>query len=189
MFLFCRSVEYDVPFLGREPVERDICTHSHFPAYIRHQRPHQGVPRSDGAFIDAQSLVRDQGGFVHRAHCSRPVAFGTRALAVERKFFCGRRVEMLSAYWTDKLLTGGNMKGRLQVMPVRASVAGEAGVDEPQAVEQFRPCAESAAYPGYAGSLVHGQGSRNIQHFIHIGPGCLCHPSPCIGGEGFEISS
>ena len=69
-------------------------------------------------------------------------------------------------------------------MPIRAAVAGQAGVHQPQAVEQLRPRAEGAADPRHAGPLVEGQGRRDIQHLVHIRPGRLGHPASCVGGQG-----
>ena len=42
-------------------------------------------------------------------------------------------------------------------MPVGTAVAGQAGVHQPQAVEQLRPRTEGAADPRHAGPLVEGQ--------------------------------
>ena len=72
-------------------------------------------------------------------------------------------------------------------MPVGAAVAGQAGVHQTQAVEQFCPRAEGAADSRHAGPLVEGQGRRDIQHRIHIRPGRLGHPTAGVGGQGLQI--
>ena len=72
-------------------------------------------------------------------------------------------------------------------MPVGAAVAGQAGVHQPQAVEQLRPRAEGAADSRHAGPLVEGQGRRDIQHLVHIRPGRLGHPAAGVGGQGLQI--
>ena len=78
-----RAVEYDVPFLVRQLVERDVSAHSHLPAHICHKRPHQCVPRCDRPIIDTYVPVRYKSRFIHCPDGPGAIAFRTGALAVE----------------------------------------------------------------------------------------------------------
>ena len=73
-------------------------------------------------------------------------------------------------------------------MPVGAAVAREPGEHQPEAVEQFRARAESAPDSRDARPLVHGEGGRNIQDFIHICFRGLCHSPSRVGREGLKIT-
>ena len=72
-------------------------------------------------------------------------------------------------------------------MPVGAAVAGQAGVHEPQAIQELRPGAEGGADAGDAGALVEGQGGGNIKHLVYMGLRGLGHPPPGVGGQGLQI--
>lgn len=72
-------------------------------------------------------------------------------------------------------------------MPVRAAVACEAGVHEPQAVQQFRAGAEGAADARHARPLVQRQRRRDIQHLFHRGFRSLGHPAAGVGGQRLQI--
>jgi len=72
-------------------------------------------------------------------------------------------------------------------MPVRAAVACEAGVHEPQAVQKLRAGAEGAADARYARPLVQRQRRRDIQHLFHRGFRSLGHPAAGVGGQRLQI--
>ena len=73
-------------------------------------------------------------------------------------------------------------------MPIRAAVAGKAGVHEPKAVQKLRPGAEGAADARHAGALMERQRGGDIQSLVHTGLGSLGHAAAGIGGECFEIA-
>ena len=52
------TVKYDFFFLLGKIPERHIRAHSHLPANVCHQRPHQTVPGGNGALVDGQGVVR-----------------------------------------------------------------------------------------------------------------------------------
>ena len=58
VLLLGRSVKDNIPLLRGQLVERHVRAHSHRPADIGHQGPHQGIPRQHRTLIDAQGLVR-----------------------------------------------------------------------------------------------------------------------------------
>ena len=64
-------------------------------------------------------------------------------------------------------LSGRNSQGRLQIMPVRATVTGQPGIHKPQTVQQLRTCPECTPNSGNARSLMKGQCRRNMQNFIN----------------------
>ena len=119
-----RTVEYDVLFLLGQIPERDICPHAHFTADVRHERPHQAVPRGDGSLVDGQRIIRHQRRHIYGVYHSRSATFCARALRIERQLLGGRRVKMRAAFRADQLFSGCDQKGRGEIMPVRAAVAG-----------------------------------------------------------------
>ena len=160
--------------------ERDIGAYAHCPADILHERPHQRVPWSDRPFVYRKVPIRDECGFVNCTDSSGAVACPAGPLAVERQVFCSRRIEMRSAHGTDKIFSCGYPQGGFHIVSVGASVAGQPGEHKPEAVEQFRPRAESAAYARNCRSLMHCESGRNIKHLIHIGSCGLRHSSSRI---------
>ena len=73
-------------------------------------------------------------------------------------------------------------------MPIRAAVAGKAGVHEPQAVQKLRPGAEGAADARHAGALMERQRGGDIQRLVHTGLGSLGHAAAGVGGQGLQIT-
>ena len=187
MFFHCRTVIDDLFFFRSQIAERYIGVNPHLAAHIGHQRPHQAVPWGDRALVDAEGIIRHKARQVHGADAARPAAGLTGALGVEGEFLGRRCVKMRAALRADQFLPGRNSQGRLQIMPIRAAVAGQPGKHQPQAVQQFRSRAEGTADTRHAGTLMKCQRCGNIQRLVHAGPGRLCHPSAGIGGERFEI--
>ena len=74
-------------------------------------------------------------------------------------------------------------------MSIGTFVAGETGIHEPEAVEQFGTGAEGAADARNTRALVERKGGRHIQYLIHIRLCRLGHPSSGVGGEGVKISA
>ena len=60
VLLLGRTVVDDVLFLFRQVAEGHVGAHAHRAADIRHQGPHQAVPRGDRALVDGQGVVRHQ---------------------------------------------------------------------------------------------------------------------------------
>ena len=77
---------------------------------------------------------------------------------------------MRAAFRADQFLPGCDSQGRLEVVPVGAAMDGKPGVHEPQIVEQFGACAESAAYSRNARALMKRERGGNVLYFVH---GCL----------------
>ena len=188
MFLLSRTVVDDLLFLFRQFAERDVCAHTHFPAHVYHDGPHQGIPGGNGAVLDGQCVVRYECGAVHSPNGSRAVAGAAGALAVESELFRGRRIETGAALRTDQLLTCRNSQRGRVIVPIRAAVAGKPGIHQAEAVEKLGPCAECAADAGDSRALMERKSSRNIQNVVHISFCRLSHAPPCIGGEGIQIS-
>ena len=101
MLLLGRSVKDNIPLLRGQLVERHVSAHSHRPADIGHQGPHQSIPRQHRTLVDAQGLVRHQGGLIHGADSPGAVAGRAGPAAVEGQFLCGRSVEMRPALRAD----------------------------------------------------------------------------------------
>ena len=156
--------------------------HAHFPANIRHQRPHQAVPRGHRPLVDGEGLVRHQSRQVHGVHHPRAAAFGAGPLGVEGQLLGRGGIEMRAAHGADQLLPRRHRQRGRQSMPVWAPMAGQPGIEEPQAVEQLRPGAKGTADPRHAGALVQRKSRGDIEDLLHAGPGSLGHPPPGIGG-------
>ena len=155
------------------------------PAHVGHQRPHEAVP---GGPPPPSSMVRDSSGTRVERSTARttPVPPQVRQgpLAVEGQLLSAGGIEMGAALRAGQLLPRRHRQGGRHIVPVGAAVAGQAGVHQPQAVEQLRPRAEGAADSRHAGPLVEGQGRRDIQHLVHVRPGRLGHPAAGVGGQG-----
>ena len=94
---------------------------------------------------------------------------------------------MRAARRADELLSGCNEQRRREFMPVRAAVAGKAGVHQAQTSQQLRARAEGAADARHAGALVQGQGGGDMQHLVHAGLRRLRHSSAGVGRKRLEI--
>ena len=182
-----RTVEYDVLFLLGQIPERDICPHAHFTADVRHERPHQAVPRRDSALVDSQRVIGNQRRHIYGVYHSRSATFCARALRIERQLLGGRRVKMRAAFRADQFLSGCDKQRRLQIVSVRAAVACKAGIHQTQAVEQLCSRAERAADTRHTGALMQRQRGGDIQHLIYAGFGRLRHSAAGVGRQRFEI--
>ena len=60
VLLDCRTVEHDIPFFCRELPEGNIRADTHFSCDILHQRPHEGLPGQNSAFVNTQILIRHE---------------------------------------------------------------------------------------------------------------------------------
>ena len=128
-------MKHDVLFFFRQLAERHVGAHAEVAGDVLHQRPHQRLPRAHGAFVNREGVVRYKGAFVHNAHDAGAVTFAARALAVEREFLRGRREKFRTANGAHARLTRRDGQCRLNVVPVRATVACKARVHQAQAVE------------------------------------------------------
>ena len=118
-----RAVEHDVLSSFRQFPERHVRAHAHFAADVRHQRPHQAVPRGDRALVDGKRLVRHERCHVHSMHRSRAAASLAGALRIERQFLGGRCVKMRAALRADELLARGDEQ-RGRYISVRSGSGG-----------------------------------------------------------------
>ena len=183
-----RTVEYDLLFLFCQLPKRHIRAHTHFPANVCHQGPHQAVPGGNSSFVDRQRVIRHQCIRIHSADDPGAAAPLTGPLGIKGQLFCRRCIEMCAAFRTDKLFSCGDSQRRRKEMSIRTAVTGKTGIHQAQTVEQLRSCAEGTADTRYTGALMQCQCSGNIQDFIHTGSGSLGHTAARIGGEGFEIA-
>ena len=183
-----RTVEYDLLFLFCQLPKRNIRAHTHFPANVCHQGPHQAVPGGNSSFVDRQRVIRHQRIRIHSADDPGAAASLTGSLGIKGQLFCRRCIEMCAAFRTDKLFSCGDSQRRRKEMSIRTAVAGKTGIHQAQTVEQLRSCAEGTADTRHTGALMQSQCSGNIQDFIHTGPGGLGHAAAGMGGGGFEIA-
>ena len=167
--------------------ERHIRAHPHLPTDVLHEGPHEGPPDGHGPLVDGQVFVGHQGRLVHGPGDAGPSATRAGSPTVEGQVFGPRPIEFLCADGAGDLLHSGHSEGRRAVMTLGATMAGQTGEHETQAVQQLRHGAESAADPGDARPLVKGQSRRNITDLVHIRSGCLGHASAGISGQGFQI--
>ena len=184
-----RAMVDDVLLPLRQVAKRHIRAHAHLPADVRHQRPHEAVPWRHRPLVDRERIIRHQGRHVHRAHTARAAASWARALRVEGQLLGARCVKMHAALRAGQLLARGDQQRRRQVVPVGAAVAGEAGIHEPQTVQELCPRAERAADAGHARALVQRQRRRNVQHVIDAGSGGLRHPAARVGRQRLQIAA
>ena len=180
MFLFHRTVIDDVLFFLCQILERHVRTHAHRPADIGHQRPHQRVPRRHRSFVDAQVFVGHQRLHIDGAHDTGPAAALAGTGRIECQFFRTRTVKVLAAFRTDHLFHGRHRKGRLHIVAVGTAVRSQPGKHQAQGIEQLATRTEGGTDARNARTLMQSQGSRYIQNFIDVCPGCLGHPSSGI---------
>ena len=134
MLFLRRAVEHDVLLPLRQLAERHIRAHAHLAADIRHQGPHQAVPRGNRTLVDGQGLIRHKRRHIDGVHHARAAALLARALRVECQLLGRRSIKMHAARRADELLPGRDEQRRGQIMAIRAAVAGKAGIHQPQAV-------------------------------------------------------
>ena len=94
---------------------------------------------------------------------------------------------MGSAFRADEFLFRRDRDRRGQIMSVGTAVGGEAGIHQPQTVQQFCAGSECRTNAAAARPLMERQCRRDIQDLIYIGFSCLGHPPPRIGRKGFQI--
>ena len=176
-----RPVKNDVALLGTEILERHIRAHAHRAADVDHERPHQGVPRRDGAFFNCEVFIGNERRFVNCSDQTRAAAFRTGPAAVKGQIFCARRKEMHAAGRANDFLLSGDIERRRHVVSVWTAVACQAREDEAQAVEEFCSRSKSTADPGNSRPLVHGERRRHIKHFVNDGLCGLRHAAPGVG--------
>ena len=189
VFLLSRTVVDNLFFLLCQFTEGDVRAHAHFPAHVRHQRPHEGIPGGNGPFVDGKGFIRHQRGPVNRPDNPGSVAGAAGTLTVKGQLFGRGSEEMFPAFRTDQFLTCCYSQSGLQIMSVRTSVAGKPGEHEPETVQKFSSGAEGAADAGHPGTLVKGQGGRHIQYLVNLCFCCLCHAPPCVGGKRVQITA
>ena len=187
MFFHSRTVVYNVLFALGQFTEGHVGAHAHLAAHIRHQRPHQRIPRHHCALVYGKAFIRHKAGHIHRAHYARAAAGAARALTVEGKLLRRGRKKAGAAFRAHKLLPGSHGKRRGKPVPVRAPVGRKARKHQPQAVQKLCAGAECAAYAGHAGPLVQRQSGGHIQHFVHLGLCGLRHAPARVGGERIQI--
>ena len=137
--LFRRRVEDDVPLPVGEVAPRHVRPHAEMVARdVLHERPHERLPRRDGAFVDRERIVRDDRIHVDFPHDARSVAALARALRVEGKLLRAGREETRATFGADQFAFRRHVQRRREVVSVRAAVRREARVHEPERVEQFR---------------------------------------------------
>ena len=170
VLLLGRAVEDDLAFFGSQVLERNVRPDSHLTAHVGHQRPHEGVPRSNGPLVDGKALVGDQRGLVNCPDRPRATAMPTGSLAVEGQFLGSGRIEPLPADRAHKRPFRSDVQRRRQVMAVGAAMAGKPREHQPEAVEQFRHGAERTPYAGNARALVERQGGGHVTYFVDHGP-------------------
>ena len=161
-------MENDVPFLWRKLRERHICAHAHFPADIRHQRPHQRIPRRHCALIDRKRFIRHKGRFIHCTHDARAAAGRAGALAVKREALRARRHKYFATDRTDKVLADGHVRRWIQIMSVRTTMAGQPREHQPQAVQELRRRAKSAADSWHRWALSERKRCRHIVDLVKL---------------------
>ena len=129
-----RSVVYNVLFLLREILKWHVRPRPHLPADVRHQGPHEGIPRSYRALIDGKGFIRHQSRTVNSAYDSRSVACPAGALAVEGQFLRRRGVKFFPTLRAGEFLSRRHKKGWFDIMSVRTSVARQSRHHKAQAV-------------------------------------------------------
>ena len=183
------SVVDDGLLLGREVTEGDVGAHAHGAADVGHQRPHQGVPRGDGALVDGEALVGDEGGAVDRADLAGALAAGARAAAVEGEVLRARRLKGDAADGTDERALGGDVQRGGDGVAVGAAVLGQAREHQAQAVEQLRAGAEGGADARDAGALAQGERGGDVERLVDLGAGGLGQAAAGVGGERLEVAA
>ena len=87
MLFNSRPVIDDFLFCIREVLERNVCPDAHCAADVRHERPHQCFPRSNGAVIDRKILIGYERRAVDHVHHACASAGTAGSLTVERQLF------------------------------------------------------------------------------------------------------
>ena len=105
-----RSVVDDVLLPRRQVAKRHVRAHAHLPADVRHQRPHEAVPRRHRALVNGERIIRHQRRHVHRADAARAAASGARPLRVEGQLLGARCVKVRAARRTGQLLSRGHQQ-------------------------------------------------------------------------------
>ena len=189
MLLYGRPVIDNLFFFRRQVFEWHVRPYTHRPAYVYHQCPHQRIPGSYRTLVDGEGWVGDEGRFVHRHHGTYSSAFLAGSSSVEGQIFGRRGIEMCATFGAYDFSSRGNVECRWAIMPVRATVAGQAGEHQAKAVEQLRPCAERASDTRYAGTLAQGDGGRHIENVVYLRFGRLGDASAGIGRQRFQVAS
>ena len=188
--LFRRRVKDNVALAVGEVAPRHVRPYAEVVARdVLHARPHERLPRRDGAFVDRERIVRDDRIHVDFPHDARSVAALARALRIEGELLRAGREEARTACGADELVFRRHVQGRREVVSVRAQVRRKARVHETERVEQFRRGAERGANAGDAGSLPERERGRHVAYVVHLRSLRLRHASAGVGGERFEVAA
>ena len=189
MFLLRGAVIDDLFFPLREFPERHIRPHSHFPADICHQRPHETVPGCHRSLVNAQGIIRHQRIQIHGPHASRTAALRAGSLGIKCQFFCTGGMHLRPAFRTQDLLLRRYFQSRRHIMSVGTAMGCQTGIHQTQTVQKFRAGSKGTADPGNAGALMQCQCCRNIEDFLHLCFRRTGHTSSRVCGQGFQITS
>ena len=174
-------------FFVREVFEGHIGAHAHRAADVRHEGPHQGLPREYRPFVDRLRLVGHERRAVNRSHLARTRADRAGTAAVEGEIFGPGRTKALAANGTDERFVGSDGERRRHVVAVRASMARETRKHEAKTIEELRPGAECASNPRDARPLVKRKCRRYMTNLVDIRGARLRHAPARIGRERLEV--
>ena len=109
MLFHRRSMVDDIFFFLRQVFKGHVGADSHSPADVGHEGPHEAVPGSDGAVVDGERLIGDEGGHVNGADHACAAAVGAGALGIKGQFLCRRRRNMGAALGADEVFFRGHV--------------------------------------------------------------------------------
>ena len=125
MLLLRRAVINNILLPLRQLAERHIYAHTHLLAHIGHQRPHEAVPRRNSPLLNRERFIRHKCTDIHRADAACTAAGFAGPLRIKGQLLSRRRIKLRAANRAGQLLAGGNQKRRLQIMSIRAAMAGK----------------------------------------------------------------
>ena len=121
-----RTIIDNLFFFLCQVLKRNICAHAHLPADIRHQRPHQRIPRCNGPLVNGFAFIRNERCPVNSSYHSCATAAFTSSGGIKSKIFCPRRIEMLSTLWADQFsVHGSHLDAGFQIVTIGATMTGK----------------------------------------------------------------
>jgi hypothetical protein len=189
VLLLLGTGEDDLAFPVLEVAPGHVGADAEFAGDLRLDVEAEHLPGNDGAVVDRQVGVADEGGVIDLSDGADALAAGACSTGIEGELLGAGSMDGLTAFGAVERLLGSDVEGRLLPVPVRAEVGGQPREHQANDVEQLGRGAERRADPGDSGALPQSKGGGYMADGVDIGAGGLSHASTSVRRQSFDIAA